>query len=109
MKPIHWIIAGVGIGLTITGLLFMDPLLKRETGYDGVEDAADEAWGWGTKRRFDAGGDSLIGRVKEGVGRVAGDGDLVGEGVLDQAVGTAKNTAGKLGQTVGKTIHDLNR
>jgi uncharacterized protein YjbJ (UPF0337 family) len=109
MKPIHWILAGLGLGLAVTYLLFSEPSLQHETGYDDVEDAANLAWAWGTKKRFSARGDSVIGRVKEGIGRVTGDDDLANEGVLDQAAGAVKDTAGQFGHAVGQTIHDLNR
>jgi uncharacterized protein YjbJ (UPF0337 family) len=109
MKPIHWILGGIGVGAAIAFLLFYEPPLQHETGYDGVEDAANKAWRWGTRKRFGAGADSIVGRVKEGIGRVTGDEDLADEGVLDQAAGAVKDTAGRWGHAVGQTIHDLNR
>jgi uncharacterized protein YjbJ (UPF0337 family) len=54
-------------------------------------------------------GSTVAGKVKQGVGRVLGDDDLAGEGVLDQAVGAVKDTAGDVAQAAGQTIHDLNR
>ena len=109
MRPIHWILAGTAVGAAVAFLLFYEPSAQHDTGYDSVEDAANRAWRWGTKRRFGAAADTLAGRVKEGVGRVTGDDDLTGEGVLDQAAGAVKDTAGKWGHAVGQTIHDLNR
>jgi uncharacterized protein YjbJ (UPF0337 family) len=109
MRPIHWIISGVGVGAALTFLLFYDPSLQHDTGYDGAEGAADHARAWGTKKRFSGGTDSVVGKVKEAVGRATGDNDLAGEGVLDQAAGTVKDAAGQLGHAVGQTIHDLNR
>jgi uncharacterized protein YjbJ (UPF0337 family) len=109
MRPIHWIIAGVGVGAALTFLLFYEPSLQHDTGHDGVEGVADHARAWGTKKRFSGGTDSVVGKVKEAVGRATGDDDLAGEGVLDQAAGTVKDAAGQLGHAVGQTIHDLNR
>jgi uncharacterized protein YjbJ (UPF0337 family) len=109
MKPIHWVLAGVGVGAAATLLYFYEPSLQHETGYDGVEDAANQAWKWGSKTRVSGGGERLVGKLKEGVGRVIGSDDLAGEGVLDQARGTVKNAAGQLGHAVGRSIHDLNR
>ena len=82
---------------------------KSETGIEGVEEAANKAWRWGTKKRFGGGADTLVGRCKEGVGRVTGDDDLAEEEVTDQAVGAMKDGAGRWGHAVGETIHDLNR
>jgi uncharacterized protein YjbJ (UPF0337 family) len=109
MKPIHWIVAGLGLGLAVTYLLFIEPSSQTETGYDGIEDAARKTWSWGTRKRFGARGDSIVGHIKEGIGRATGDDDLAGEGVLDQAAGAVKDTAGRLSHGVGQTIHDLNR
>jgi uncharacterized protein YjbJ (UPF0337 family) len=109
MRPIHWIIAGVGVGAAVTFLLFYEPSLQHDTGYDGVEGAANRAWVWGTKKRFSGGTDAVLGKVKEAVGTATGNDDLAGEGVLDQAAGTVKDAAGQLGHAVGQTIHDLNR
>ncbi len=109
MRPIHWIIAGVGVGAAVTFLLFYEPSLQRDTGYDGVEVAANRAWAWGTKKRFGGGTDAIVGKVKEAVGTATGNDDLAGEGVLDQAAGKVKDAAGRLGHAVGETIHDLNR
>lgn len=83
--------------------------MQNETGYDDIENAASRAWSWGTKKRFGAGADRIVGRVKEGIGQVTGDDDLAVEGRLDQAVGAVKDTAGRIGHAVGETIHDLNR
>jgi uncharacterized protein YjbJ (UPF0337 family) len=108
MRPIHWIIAGVGVGAAVTFLLLYDPWLQHDTGYDGVEGAANRAWAWGTKKRFSGGTDAVVGSVKEAVGRATGNDDLAGKGVLDQAAGTVKDAAGQLGHAFGQTIHDLN-
>jgi uncharacterized protein YjbJ (UPF0337 family) len=102
------LLAGIGVGAILTYALFYEPTLQQEIGFDGMEDAANRAWRWGTKKRFSAGVDSLAGRVKEGIGRVTGDDDLAGEGIADQTSGALKDTAGKWGNVVGETIHDLN-
>jgi uncharacterized protein YjbJ (UPF0337 family) len=49
-----------------------------------------------------------VGRAREGLGRVLGDDDLVGEGVVDQAAGAVKDKVGNAAHAVGETIHDLN-
>jgi uncharacterized protein YjbJ (UPF0337 family) len=50
-----------------------------------------------------------VGKFKEGVGRVTGDDQLTGEGVVDQLAGAVKDTAGQAAQALGTTIHELNR
>jgi uncharacterized protein YjbJ (UPF0337 family) len=108
MKPIHWVLGGVGVGAAVTFLYFYEPSLQHESGYDSVEEAANQAWKWGSKTRASGGGRRLEGKLKEGVGRVTANDDLAGEGVLDQVTGTVKDAAGQPGHAVGRTIHDLN-
>jgi uncharacterized protein YjbJ (UPF0337 family) len=43
------------------------------------------------------------------VGALAGDDEMADEGAADRVVGNVKDAAGKLGQAVGQTIHDMNR
>ena len=56
-------------------------------------------------------GDGAVGcrAVKEGVGRFTGDDDLAMECLAERAVGDVKDAAGVVGESVGETIHDLNR
>ena len=109
MKPINWILCGMAFGAAAAIIILYEPGIEHETGSGNLEDAANQAWRWGTKKRFAGTADRLAGRAKETVGRVTGDDDLAGEGVLDQAAGAVKDTAGRWGHAVGETIHDLNR
>jgi uncharacterized protein YjbJ (UPF0337 family) len=111
MRALPWIIAGVGIGVGVTILLFNDgePSYATGTGYDGVESAARKTFGWGTKKRAEGKVGAFAGAIKEGVGRITGDDRLAGEGAADRVVGDVKDAAGNLGHAVGETIHDLNR
>jgi uncharacterized protein YjbJ (UPF0337 family) len=109
MKPIHWILGGMALGAAVAVILLSEPDLQHETRSGNIEDAANQAWRWGTKKRFGGAADRLVGRAKESIGRVTGDDNLVGEGVINQAAGAVKDTAGRWGHAVGETIHDLNR
>ena len=109
MKTLPWIIAGVGVGAALAYVILNEPRPQAETGWDSVENAADRAWRLGSKARFSGAGTRAAGKLKEGLGRVVGDSDLVDEGVADQAVGAVKSGAGALAHAVGETIHDLNR
>jgi uncharacterized protein YjbJ (UPF0337 family) len=109
MKALPWIIAGVSAGAALAYVMLNQPRPQAETGWDSVENAADRAWGWGSKTRLSGAGRSAGGKLKEGLGRVLGDSDLADEGVGDQAVGALQSGAGKLAHAVGETIHDLNR
>src|SRR3979490_2812677 len=51
MRALPWIIAGVGIGVGVTMLLFNESEPDYATGYDRVERAARKTFGWGTKKR----------------------------------------------------------
>ena len=109
MKALPWIFAGVGAGIAAVYVLMNQPRMQAETGWDSVENTADRAFGWGSQNRVSGAARNIAGKVKEGVGRVAGDGRIVDEGVADQAVGSAKNAVGAVAQAAGETLHDLNR
>ena len=108
MKALSWILAGIGVGL-VTYVVLNQPGPQYATGNDDVEDAADKTALWGSKQRITGTGGQLFGKVKEAVGRAAGDDQLASEGVADQVVGAVKDTAGDAAQSIGQTIHELNR
>jgi uncharacterized protein YjbJ (UPF0337 family) len=108
MKALSWILAGIGVGL-VTYFVLNQPEPQYATGNDDIEDAADRTALWGSKQRITGTAGGLFGKFKEGVGRAAGDDQLAGEGVADQVVGAVKDTAGSAAQSLGQTIHELNR
>lgn len=108
-STLPWIFAGIGAGIAATWILMNQPRLQSDTGYDSVEEGASRTFGWGSKARSGGAGRNIVGRVKEGVGRLSGRDDIAGEGVLDQAAGSVENAAGTVAQAAGQTIHDLNR
>jgi uncharacterized protein YjbJ (UPF0337 family) len=109
MRALPWIIAGVGIGVGVTILLFSDSEPDYATGYTGVERAARKTFDWGTKRRAEGKIGSVAGAIKEGIGNLTGDDRMAGEGAADRVIGNVKDAAGQVGHAVGETIHDLNR
>lgn len=109
MKGLGWLIAGAGLGIVAYIFFTQESSPRYASGYDDIDDAADAAGRWGTKQRVTGTGGSVLGRVKEGVGRVTGDSSLEGEGVLDQAAGAVKDTAGRVAHAVEGTVKDLNR
>src|ERR1700716_4292829 len=102
MRALPWIIAGVGIGVGVTMLLFNESGPEYATAYDGVERAARKTFGWGTKKRAEGKVGAFAGAVKEGVGRLTGDYDMADEGTADRVVGDVKDAAGKVGHAVGE-------
>lgn len=108
MKALTWIFAGVGVGI-LAYIVRNQPGPQYATGDVDVEYAANRASLWGSKQRLYGRGGDLAGKLKEGVGRVTGNDQLADEGVADQLVGAVKDTAGKVAQAAGQTIHDLNR
>jgi uncharacterized protein YjbJ (UPF0337 family) len=108
VKTLPWIVAGVGLGFAAY-IVLNTPPPQYSTGSDDIEDAADKTSLWGSKQRIAGAGRSIAGRVKEGIGRATGDDELAGEGVADQVVGVAKDTAGSAAHAVSNTIHELNR
>ncbi len=108
MKAFPWILAGIGVGVAAYVVL-NQPGPQSATGNDDVEEAAGRTTLWGSKQRLYGTGGNLAGKLKEGVGRITGDDQLADEGVADQVVGAVKDTAGRVAQAAGQTIHDLNR
>jgi uncharacterized protein YjbJ (UPF0337 family) len=90
-------------------ILINTPGPEYATGNDSLEDTARGTAQWGSKRRVASAGSSVLGKVKEGVGRVTGDDDLAADGLVDQAAGAVQNAAGKVAQAAGETLHELNR
>jgi uncharacterized protein YjbJ (UPF0337 family) len=108
MKGLTWLIAGVGVAVAAYVVL-NQPGPQYATADDDVEYAADRTALWGSKQRLSGTGGRLAGRFKEGFGRATGNDQLAGEGAADQLAGAVKDTAGKVAQAAGQTIHDLNR
>jgi uncharacterized protein YjbJ (UPF0337 family) len=108
VKAFPWILAGIGVGVAAYVVL-NQPGPQSATGNDDVEEAAGRTTLWGSKQRLYGTGGNLAGKLKEGVGRITGDDQLADEGVADQVVGAVKDTAGRVAQAAGQTIHDLNR
>ena len=108
MKALAWMIAGVGVSIAAVHLL-NQPGPQYATGDDDVEYAAGRTTLWGSQQRITGTGSSLAGKLKEGIGRATGDDQLADQGAADQVVGAIKDTAGKVAQATGQTIHDLNR
>jgi len=108
MKALPWIIAGVGAGIAAY-IVLNQPGPQYVTGDGDIEYAADRTSLWGSKQRFAGKGVGLVGKLKEGLGRAAGNEQLADEGAADQVVGAVKDAAGGIAQAAGQTIHDLNR
>jgi uncharacterized protein YjbJ (UPF0337 family) len=110
MKPLSWILAGLGAGAALAYWALYQPRpAAANTGWNSVEEAAGKTWGWGAKNRIAGTGTNLAGKVKEGLGRFAGDPDLTNQGAADQAVGSVRDAVGSVAQAAGETIHQLNR
>lgn len=112
MRAFPWVMAGIGIGAGLMILLmseYKDIQAESATGYDGVERAAQKTYGWGTKTRVGGKVRSIAGAIEEGAGRFTGNQDLADQGTADRVVGGVKDAAGRVGNAVGQTIHDLNR
>ncbi len=99
---ISWVIAGVSAGLLY--YLYKNPPSGSYAYNNNADDAASEIGNWGTKQRVSGTGNQLGGKLKEGFGSLTGDRSTQGEGLVDQAVGTVKDTAGKAAHAVEDTV-----
>lgn len=115
MRGLPWLLAGAAIGAGVAMVVLNDRELDYDTGYDGdtgydsVEGAARKTFGWGTRQSAKGKVGSVVGRVKEGVGRFTEDPDLAARGTVEKFTGEVKDKAGEVGRAVGETIHDLNK
>lgn len=109
MRNLAWIVASLGAGAALWVMWHRRDRQYQATGVASIEDAAKTTFGWGTKQRVAGSAERGTGKIKEGLGRIAGKDDLAGEGVMEETVGTARDAAGTLAQAAGETIHDLNR
>ncbi len=109
MKALPWIIAGIGIGVGVTILMFSEQEPAYDTGYDSVEGAARKTFNWGTRKRAEGKAESVVGAIKEGIGNLTGDQDMADEGAAHRFVGDAKDVVGEVGHAAAQTIHDLNK
>ena len=112
MKALAWIVASLGAGVALCVLWD-----KRNRPYQtigggdlhyAIEDVAETTFGWGTRQRVAGSAGRVAGKLKAGLGRIAGDDDLAADGVVTEAAGTVKDAAGSLAQAASQTIHNLN-
>jgi uncharacterized protein YjbJ (UPF0337 family) len=108
MKAFPWIVATAAVGVAIYALL--NSQQGQAVPADGdVEDAANKTGVWGSKQRVKGTGGSVVGQAKQGLGKLTGDKQMQGEGVVDEAVGNVKDAAGKAAHAVSDTLHGLNK
>lgn len=79
-----WIIALASAGLAI--YVVSKNANLPHAGND-ADTAASQAGAWGTKQRVKGTDGSLLGQAKRGVGKVTGDKQMQGAGMLGEAVG----------------------
>lgn len=121
MKGLPWILAGIGVGIAVTFLLFVDPRSETEPAYDipydGFTDVARKTFAWGTRKQSEGKVGSFAGAVKQRArnrtgnltGNLTGKQDLAAEGAADPAAGNVKDAAAQVGETPGQPIHELNQ
>jgi uncharacterized protein YjbJ (UPF0337 family) len=104
-----WILAAASGAAIVAYIVLNTPGPEYATGNDSIEDAARNTAQWGSKSRIRSVRDTVRGTVKQTAGKLMGDDDLAGEGVVDQVAGAAKEAAGQVAQAAGETLHELNR
>ena len=103
-----WIIAAATFGIAAYLLRNQSAYQLSASGTD-LDDAAAKTGTWGTEQRVKGTGGDLLGKAKQGAGKLTGDKQLQGEGIIDEATGIVKDTAGKAADAVSSTLHDLNK
>ncbi len=107
MKRSMWVPLAISV---VSAYILLDRRATRYGDkYNDMETVASRTSDWGSKQRFTGTGKNLVGRLKEGFGRLTGNPDLAEEGVANQVAGAVQDTTGKAAHFVSDTIHDLNR
>ncbi len=76
---------------------------------DGWDEASARVGAWGTGQRVSGIGSQIGGKLKQGVGRLAEDPELEGEGAVDEVAGQVKDAAGQAAHAVSGAIRDLKK
>ena len=108
MKGFFVLCTGISIGVVAT-LIFNQPQSQFASGSNDIDRAADKTSAWGSEQRVKGTGGNLLGKAKTGIGKATGNDKLAGEGLVDQAAGAVKDTAGKAAHAVSATLDDLNK
>ncbi len=122
MNKLFWIAAGASLGIGAYIILNGSNEYTYNTGSaaDDLDDASDDlsrgarrfsrkASNWGTGQRVSGTVGQVGGRVKEGVGNLAGSDDLAAEGIGDQVVGTVKDAAGQAAHAVSNAVDNITK
>ena len=104
MGKIAWILGVAFVGAAAYVLLSGSSYAPAG---DGVDEFGAQVGNWGTRKRAGGAGGVLGGKLKQGVGKLAGRPDVESEGAVDEAAGRVKNAAGKAAQAVSDTISGL--
>ena len=116
MKGLPWILAGIGVGIAVTFVLFVDSRSEPEPAYDipydGLfTDVARKTFAWGTRKQSEGKVSSFAGAVRQragkGTGNLTNKQDPAAEGAADNVAGNLKDAAGQVGEAAGQTIHEL--
>ncbi len=103
MSKFMWILGATCLG--VAGYLFFTDSLGTQGGSgDELDELGERVGNWGTKNRITGTGGQLGGKLKQGVGKLTGDEDLQGEGMLDEGIGTVKDAAGKAAHAVRDAV-----
>ncbi len=103
MGKFLWIVGLASLG--VAAYVILNEQSGSYAGADG-EELSGKAGLWGTKQRVKGTGGVLGGKIEKGLGDLADDPAVKGKGLVDQAVGTVKDTAGKAAHAVSDALSD---
>jgi uncharacterized protein YjbJ (UPF0337 family) len=107
MKTLPWIVAALGTG--VAAYFWMNQQgMQHATGSERLEGAARRTTAWGSRQRIKGLGGNLLGKMKQGLGRVTDTGSLEREGLADRAAGSVEDALGATAQAAGRMLHDFN-
>jgi len=109
MKTFLWLLGASTLGFVAYVIVNDNNLDSRSRRVGDVDETGNQVGQWGTKQRVTGTGGQLGGKLKQGVGKLTGDKEMQGSGLVDEVTGSVKDAAGKAAHAVEDTIHDLNR
>ncbi len=104
MGKFLWVLGAASLG--VAAYVILNDRAASMQAADGLDEFSGRADMWGAKQRVTGTGGVLGGKLEQGFGKLTGDRSTQGEGLLDEAAGRVKDTAGQAAHAVSGAIQD---
>ena len=104
MGKFLWVLGAASLG--VAAYVILNDRAASTRAADGLDEFSGRADMWGAKQRVTGTGGVLGGKLEQGFGKLTGDRSTESEGMLDEAAGRVKDTAGQAAHAVSDAIQD---